>query len=241
MQYRALLCVLASMGVLAFAADAAQPAKSRYETRANHDPDGIGRFYLGREIAHVMGAEGIPWLERPQRDMEEQPEKVLDALKVEPGQVVADLGAGSGFYTFKLAKLVGAEGSVLAVDIQDAMLKFIRDRAARENITNIGLVRCTETDPHLPANRVDLVLMVDVYHELAYPYEVMANVVRALKPGGRVAFVEFRAEDETVPIKRVHKMSLEQLSKEMAAVGLEPLDVVETLPWQHIAVYGRAR
>jgi ubiquinone/menaquinone biosynthesis C-methylase UbiE len=186
-----------------------------------------------------MGAEGIPWLERPQRDMEEQPEKVLAALNVEPGQIVVDLGAGSGFYTFKLAKLVGAEGSVLAVEIQDAMLKVIRDRAARENMTNIGLVKSTETDPHLPADRIDLVLMVDVYHELSFPYEVMTNVVKALKPGGRVAFVEFRAEDETVPIKRVHKMSIEQLSKEMAAVGLEPVNVVETLPWQHIAIYRR--
>jgi predicted methyltransferase len=226
---RAVLAAVVLMG-------AAQP---RYETHANHDPDGIGRFYMGREIAQVMGAEGIPWLERPQRDMEEQPEKVLAALNVEPGQVAVDLGAGSGFYTFKLAKLVGPEGSVLAVDIQDAMLKFIRDRAARENMTNIGLVKSTETDPHLPANRVDLVLMVDVYHELSFPYEVMTNVVKALKPGGRVAFVEFRAEDENVPIKRVHKMSIEQLSKEMAAVGLEPVNVVETLPWQHIAIYGK--
>ena len=210
---------------------------ARYEVRAVHDPNGTGRFYMGREIAEVMGAGGITWLDRPEREDQEQPEEVIDAMGLHGGDVVADLGAGSGYFTFRLAAKVGSTGKVLAVDIQDEMLETLRQRAAANGITNVEELKGSETDPHLPAGGVDLVLMVDVYHELAYPSEVMTRVRDALKPRGRVVFVEYRKEDPRVPIKEVHKMSVEQLTKEMKAVGLARVKTLETLPSQHIVIF----
>ncbi len=210
-----------------------------YETRETHDPNGTGKFYLAREIALVRGPDGIPWLDRPERDNEERPEIVVDALGLRGGEVVADLGAGSGYFTFRIARKVGRRGRVLAVDIQDAMLETIRRRAQAQSVTNVQVVKASETDPHLPVNGVDVVLLVDVYHELSYPFEVMTRVRQALKFGGRVVFVEYRKEDPQVSIKELHKMSVDQLQKEMSAVGLEPLRTVETLPQQHIVVFQR--
>jgi len=208
-----------------------------YETRANHDPNGTGKFYMGREIAQVMGPGGIEWLDRPEREEQEHPAKVLASLDLHPGDVVADLGAGSGYFTFRIAPKVGKTGKVLAVEIQDGMLKTLRARAAAIKATNVEVVSGSEIDPHLPASGVDLVLLVDVYHELAYPFEVMTRVREALKRGGRVAFVEYRKEDPAVRIKEVHKMSVEQLEREMNAVGLVHVRTVETLPLQHIAIF----
>jgi precorrin-6B methylase 2 len=208
-----------------------------YEVRAIHDPDGTGRFYLGREIAQVMGPGGMAWLDRPEREAEEHPEAVIDAMELRGGEVVADLGAGSGYFTFRLAAKVGKAGKVLAVDIQDEMLDTLRRRAATLGVTNVQEVKASPTDPHLPSGGVDRVLMVDVYHELAYPYEVMTKVRAALKPGGRVVFVEYRKEDPLVPIKEVHKMSVEQLTKEMKEVGLVPVRTIESLPAQHIVIF----
>ena len=222
---------------LARPAQAGRAPQPLYETRAVHDPDGTGKFYMGREIAQVMGPRGIPWLDRPQRESEEHPEVVIDALELHEGEVVADLGAGSGFFTFRMAPKVGKTGKVLAVDLQDEMLETIRERAAESKVTNVVEVKDTETDPELPANSVDLVLMVDVYHELSYPYEVMTKVREALKPDGRVVFVEYRKEDPRVPIKELHKLSVEQLDKEMKVVGLKRVRTVETLPLQHIVIY----
>ncbi len=216
---------------------ASPPPQPVYETRRIHDPNGTGRFYLGREIAQVMGPGGIAWLDRPEREDEERPAMVIDALGLRGGEVVADLGAGSGYFTFRIAPKVGKTGKVLAVEIQDEMLETIRRRATALKVTNVEEVKGSETDPKLPVNGVDLVLMVDVYHELAYPYEVMTEVRKALKPGGRVVFVEYRKEDPRVPIKEVHKMSVEQLEKEMAVVGLRHLRTVETLPLQHIVIF----
>ncbi len=213
------------------------PPPPPYETREKHDPNGIGKFYMGREIAHVMGAIAIPWLERPEREKEEDPPKVLEALELKEGQVIADLGAGSGYYSFRIAPKVGEKGKVLAIDIQEEMIQEVKKRAAQQKVTNVETIKCTETDPKLPEGTVDLVLMVDVYHELAFPYEVMKAVRKSLKPGGRVALVEFRKEDPKVPIKEVHKMSEEQIKKEMAVVGLAHLKTVGTLPWQHIAIF----
>ena len=220
------------------------PRQSRqpvYETRPVHDPDGTGRFYMGREIAQVMGPGGIPWLDRPERENEERPATVIDALELREGEVVADLGAGSGYFTFRIAPKVGKTGRVLAVEIQDEMLAAIRTRAAALKLSNVEEVKDTETDPRLPANSVDLVLVVDVYHELAYPFEVMTKIREALKPGGRVVFVEYRKEDARVPIKEVHKMSLDQLDKEMNVVGLTRTRTVESLPLQHIAIFEKQR
>jgi ubiquinone/menaquinone biosynthesis C-methylase UbiE len=214
---------------------------SPYETRDVHDPDGTGKFYMGREIAQVMGPGGIEWLDRREREQEEHPAQVLEALALKPGDVVADLGAGSGYFTFRMAPKVGPTGKVLAVDIQQAMLDKLRSRAAALKATNVEVIQGTETNPHLPANSIDLALFVDVYHELSYPFEVMTKVREALKPGGRVVFVEYRKEDPSVPIKELHKMSMKQLDKEMAAVGLVPVRTVETLPLQHIAIFGKEK
>ena len=208
-----------------------------YETRAIHDPDGTGRFYMGREIAQVMGPGGMAWLDRPERADQEHPELVIDAMKLRDGDVVADLGAGSGYFTFRLAAKVGKTGKVLAVDIQDEMLETLRQRAAELHFANVEEVKASETDPNLPAGGVNIVLMVDVYHELACPFEVMMKVRAALKPGGRVVFVEYRKEDPRVQIKEVHKMSVEQLTKEMKVVGLEHVRTVESLPSQHIVIF----
>jgi precorrin-6B methylase 2 len=214
----------------------------RYETRANHDPNGTGKFYLGREIALVMGHQAAGWLERPERDREEEPAKLLAALDVKPGMVVADVGAGSGFHTFRLAPLVGPAGKVLAVDIQPEMLDLVRDKAKRTGVANVEPVQGTETDPKLPAGGVDLILMVDVYHELSHPYEMAERMVAALKPGGRLVFVEFRLEDPKVPIKLVHKMSERQVVKEMEAFpDLTHTKTVGTLPWQHVIVFTKRK
>jgi len=194
---------------------------------------------MGREIAQVMGPGGIEWLDRAQRDTEEHPAQVLDALQLHSGEVIADLGAGSGYFTFRIAPKVGETGKVLAVEVQDEMLETLKQRATAKKIANVQVIRASETDPHLPANAVDLVLFVDVYHELSYPYEVMEKVRDSLKTDGRVAFVEYRKEDPAVPIKEVHKMSVTQLQKEMAAVGLVPVRRIETLPLQHILIFGK--
>src|SRR6516164_5998783 len=198
---------------------AGPPPQPLYETRQTHDPNGTGKFYMGREIAQVMGPGGIPWLDRDEREEEENPGVVVDALGLREGEVVADLGAGSGYFTFRIAPRVGRAGRVLAVEIQDEMLETIRRRAVALKVTNVEEIKGSETDPKLPAGSIDLVLMVDVYHELAYTFEVMTKVHEALKPGGWVVFVEYRKEDPKIPIKEVHKMSVDQLKKEMKAVG----------------------
>ena len=210
---------------------------ARYETRAVHDPNGIGKFYMGREIAHVMGPSGILWLERAERDREERPQLVLDALDIGEGQTIADLGCGSGYYAFRMSQLVGTGGKVFAVDIEPRMLEFVRERAKREGITNIEPIRASLTDPNLPPNKIDLVLMVDVYHELEHPFEVMQRVREALKPGGRVALVEYRAEDPKVMIKAVHKMTEKQVIAEMDAAGLRHAKTIPTLPLQHLLIF----
>lgn len=214
---------------------AAPPAP--YETRAEHDPDGIGKFYLGREIAHVMGPGGVPWLERAEREIEERPQLVIDALGIKPGQTIADLGAGSGYYSFRIAPLVGERGTVLAIDVEPRMLRIISERARRDGVKNVTTVLGTPSDPNLEPNSVDLLFMVDVYHELEFPFEVMTKVREALKPGGRVALIEYRAEDPAVMIKPVHKMSERQIIRELTAVGFRHQKTVRTLPLQHLVLF----
>lgn len=215
----------------------ADAGPSRYEYRQQHDPNGIGKFYLGREIARVHQA--ADWLERPEREAEEKPQRLLQALKLKPGEVVADIGAGTGFYSWRLAKEVGEKGLVYAVDIQQEMLDLLAGKMAELKITNVKGVLGTITDPKLPAHSVDLVLLVDVYHEFDHPYEMMQAICQALKPGGRVVLVEFRAEDPKVPIKEVHKMFEAQVRKEMSAQPLEWIETIDTLPWQHIIAFKR--
>lgn len=209
----------------------------RYEIRRDHDPDGTGKFYMGREIAHVMSYQGAGWLDRPEREKEEHVSKLLPPLKIKPGDHVADIGAGSGYYSLKLASIVGEKGKVYATDVQPEMIAIIRAKIKQKGVKNIDPILCTELDPKLPASAIDLIFMVDVYHEMAYPYEVMEKLLHALKPGGRLVFVEFRLEDDNVPIKLVHKMTEKQVIREM---GLFPVRHVETqghLPWQHVIIF----
>jgi precorrin-6B methylase 2 len=217
-----------------------QTANPRYEFRKEHDPNGTGKFYMGREIALVMGHEAADWLERPEREEEEKPGLLHKALGLKPGDVVADIGAGSGYHTFRLAKTVGDKGKVYAVEIQQEMIDLIDRKAKRQKRTNIETVMGTEADPKLPPNSCDLILLVDVYHEFSHPYEMTQAMVKALKPGGRIAFVEFRLEDSSVPIKLVHKMSQKQVIKEMSVHPLTWRTTLNVLPWQHLVIFEKA-
>jgi len=210
---------------------------NRYVFSQDHDPDGIGKCYMGREIAQVMGHQGADWLERPERANEEHSDVLVQLLQLRPGEIVADIGAGTGYFSRRLAKAVGPKGKVLAVDIQQEMLALLVGKAAKLGITNITPVLGTETDPKLPVAAVDLVLMVDVYHEFDFPYEMMSNICQALKPAGRAIFVEYRGEDPKVPIKPLHKMTEEQVQKEMSAQPLEWLKTIEVLPRQRIVEF----
>jgi len=192
---------------------------------------------MGREIAKVMSFYGASWLERPERTEEERPEHVLAALDLKPGMVVADVGAGSGYYSSRMAERVGPKGTVYAVDVQPEMLDILRLQMKQQKISNVRPILGGETDPKLPAGALDLAIMVDVYHELEYPYEMLAAIVRSLKPGGRVAFVEFRGDDATVPIKALHTMTEAQLKKEAAVQPLEWVRTARDLPWQHVIVF----
>lgn len=205
-----------------------------YETRINHDPNGIGKFYLGREIAHVMTHEGAGWLDRKEREKEENPKKLVEALKFSSKEVVVDLGAGSGYYSFLIAPKVS---KVIAVDIQPEMLAIIDRKIKNNKIKNVELLLGKDKDPGLKPSSVDSIIMVDVYHELAFPREITRKLVEALKPGGRLIFVEFRLEDPEVPIKLVHKMSEKQVLREMKEfTDLVPDPTLSILPWQHVIV-----
>ncbi|GAA3999352.1 class I SAM-dependent methyltransferase [Hymenobacter fastidiosus] len=216
------------------------PDTTGYESRPPADPNGISRYYLGRQIAHVMGHEGADWLERSGRQKEEGTDILLRELKLKPTDVVADLGAGTGYFSFRISPLV-AKGKVLAVDIQPEMIASLKATKERIKASNVEPVLGTVQNPNLPANSVDVVLIVDAYHEFDHPREIMRAVRAALTPTGRVALVEYRAEDPAVPIKRIHKMSIEQARKEMAAVGLEFIESVETLPQQHLMFFRKAK
>jgi ubiquinone/menaquinone biosynthesis C-methylase UbiE len=213
--------------------------KGVYEERAQHDPDGIGRFYLGREIAHVMGHQGAGWLERPDREQEELPDQVVAQMELKPDHVVGDIGAGTGYFSFRLSARV-PQGKVYAVDIQPEMLSLITARRKTQKIENIVTVQGTETDVRLPENTIDAVLMVDAYHEFSYPREMMESIVKSLKPGGRVILIEYRGEDPDVPIKRVHKMTVAQARREMEAAGLTWKETKNFLPSQHFIVFSKS-
>jgi ubiquinone/menaquinone biosynthesis C-methylase UbiE len=194
-------------------------------------------FYKGRPIAPVMGFEGADWLIRATREDEERPEAMLDALKIRPGDVVADVGAGVGYMSVRLAQRVGPTGKVLATDLQPQMLQMLRDNARAAGLKNIQPIRCTPADPKLPKGAVDLVLMVDVYHECSQPEATLLGLRQALKPGGRLVLVEFRAEDPDVPIKPEHKMTLAQVRLEIEPYGLVFKESLEFLPWQHVIIF----
>jgi SAM-dependent methyltransferase len=201
--------------------------------------DGIGKFYMGREISHVMGHLGAGWLERPNREREERTDLLLQNLALKATDHVADLGAGIGYFSFPIAQQVGA-GKVLAVDIEPEMLRLIEQRKLVDGVNNIDTVLASESSPNIPYASVDVVLLVDAYHEFSYPREVMNGVVKGLKPGGRVVLVEYRGEDSSVPIKLLHKMTQQQAIKEMSAVGLQWLRTEDYLPQQHVMVFTKS-
>jgi precorrin-6B methylase 2 len=199
--------------------------------------DGIGKTYMGREISAVMGWQGAGWLEREQRPREERTDLLLAALGLQPGTVVADIGAGTGYLSRRMAPAVMPGGKIWAVDVQPEMVSLMLAGAKRSGLTQIEAHLSGVDDVKLPASSVDIAIMVDVYHELAYPYEVMASVLKALKPGGRVVFVEYKAEDPRVPIKPLHKMSEAQIKREASVFPLDWERTVSTLPWQHVVVF----
>jgi ubiquinone/menaquinone biosynthesis C-methylase UbiE len=207
-----------------------------YEYRTIHSPDGIGKFYMGREIAQVMGHQGAGWLERSSRGAEEQPDAAVQALDLQPTDVVADIGAGTGYFSFRISPLV-PQGKVLAVDIQPEMLEIFRDIQQEKQVDNVETILGSNTDPNLPVASVDLALMVDAYHEFDAPREMMTGIVRALKPGGRVVLLEYRGENPFIAIKKLHKMTQSQVKREMQAVGLEWQTTKNLLPQQHLMIF----
>ncbi len=201
-------------------------------------PDGIGKVYMGREIARVLGHEGAGWLDRASRATTELPDRVLDALALDSTSTVADIGAGTGFFTFRLARRVPL-GRVYAVDIQPEMLALLRARADSLGLGNVEMVRGTEQNPNLPPGRIDVALVVDSYHEFSFPREMTRHIREALRPGGRLVLVEYRGEDETLGIKPLHKMTEAQARREMEAAGLRFRENLNVLPQQHLLVFER--
>jgi len=200
------------------------------------DFNGIGKWYMGREIAYVMGFQAIGWLERSEREKEENVSKLIKNMSIESNDVVADIGAGSGYHAFRMASLV-PNGLVYAVDIQTEMLIAIENKKTFSEISNVETILGTEKSVQLPKNSVDKILMVDVYHEFSFPVEMIFSMKNALKSNGELFLIEYRAEDPLVPIKRIHKMSEKQAVKEMEAAGFKLRKNIENLPWQHCMVF----
>ena len=199
--------------------------------------DGIGKTYMGREIARIMSHRAAGWLERPEREREEVPERMIDRLELAPGMAVADIGAGIGYHAARMARRIGPTGTVWAVEVQPEMLAGLEQRMRVQGLANVRPVLGTGLDPGLPASSIDLALMVDVYHEFEHPREMLERIVDALKPGGRVAFVEYRAEDPAVPILPLHRMTQAQIRREAEASGLRWTSTYSGLPWQHLVIF----
>jgi SAM-dependent methyltransferase len=215
------------------AAPVAVPAK--YETRAA-SPDGIGKVWMGREISKVMGHPGIGWLERTDREKEEAPSKAIALLELAPDAVLADIGAGSGYYSFRIARKL-PHGKVVAVDIQPEMLDFLKAESVKQGVTNVQPHLGAIDDVKLPPASIDAALMVDAYHEFDHPVEMLASLRSALRPKGRIYVLEYRAEDDNVPIKPHHKMTEAQARKEFEAAGFRFVMNKPDLPWQHLLVF----
>jgi len=220
------------------AADPSQPTPPpTYEYRPASF-DGTGKWFVDREIAHFMSHQGAPWLEREERETEEAPNRLVSALSLKPGYQVGDVGAGSGYLTWRMARVVGPTGKIYANVIQPEMISFLRTNLLVRGITNVVPVLGTTTDPRLPDNTLDLILLVDVYHECDHPLEMTRRMTDALKPGGRLVFVEYRGEERWIPIKPLHKMTAAQVRKEMALhPRLAFVENLTNLPRQHILIF----
>lgn len=214
-------------------------AQERYTVKPG-DPNGISKWYMGRQIAHVMSHYGIEWLERKEREMEENTTQLLKNLAIQPGTAIADIGAGSGYHSALLSKMVG-NGKVYAVDVEPEMIAYLKNRIKLEGYKNIIPVLSTEQKVSLPANSIDVMLLVDVYHEFSFPYEMTLSMLEALKPGGKLVLVEFRSEDPNVPIKTIHKMSEQQAGKEFKASGFLFEKNLGNLPWQHCLIFRKPK
>jgi SAM-dependent methyltransferase len=215
-------------------------SESAHYTTGPPSRDGIGKIYMGREISHVMGHLGAGWLERPERERQERTDLLIAGLSLSEDFVVADIGAGTGYFTFPVAARV-PQGKVFSVDIQPEMLALIEQRKALENVVNVETVLGEADDPKLPDNEIDLAFIVDAYHEFSFPREMGERLKASLKPGGQLVLVEYRAEDPRVPIKRLHKMSEMQVKQEMAAIGLDWVRTESHLPQQHVLIFQKPR
>lgn len=209
---------------------------TRVYTFKKDDPNGIGKWYMGREIAHIMGFQGMDWLDRPEREEEENTTILLHNINVGVNDILADIGAGSGYHVFKLASLA-RNGLVYAVDIQDEMLEELRKNKTIGKVKNVEIIKGSEKSINLPENSVDKVLLVDVYHEFSYPMEMMASIKKSLKADGKIFLIEYRGEDDNVPIKKIHKMTEKQAIKEMRAAGMKLEQNIANLPWQHCMIF----
>jgi SAM-dependent methyltransferase len=200
------------------------------------DFNGIGKWYMGREIAYVMGFQGINWLERSEREIEEGVSTLLKNMKIKINDTIADIGAGSGYHVFKMAPLA-KNGLVYAVDIQPEMLEAIELKKRSKRVSNVETVLGSEKSINLPKNSIDKILLVDVYHEFSYPAEMVESIKNALKSNGQLFLIEYRGEDSSVPIKKIHKMTVKQSIKEMEAAGFRLKENIDNLPWQHCMIF----
>jgi precorrin-6B methylase 2 len=209
-----------------------------YSYRQRSD-GGIGKIYISREIAQIMGSDGVEWLNRKGREKEENSNLAIDKMNLTPTSTVADIGAGTGYYTFKIAQRV-PQGKVYAVEIQDEMIRYLNERKRELGNTNVEVIKGDAKSPHLPDSSIDLAIMIDVYHELEYPKEMLQYISKALKTNGKILLLEYRAEDPKIPVKALHKMSVLQINKEMAANGFKLYYDGEFLPIQHFLLYQKS-
>ena len=209
-------------------------------TYAPASRDGIGKFYMGREISKVMGHLGASWLERPKREQEERTDLLIKGLNLQPTDNVADIGAGSGYFSFRMAKLV-PQGKVYAVDISPQMIGIVRSKMAQEKVSNVVPVQSTIQQTKLTPNSVDAALIVDAYHEFSHPLEMAKSILNSLKPGGKLILIEYRMEDPSVPIKLLHKMTEKQAKKEMKNAGFKWEKTLTMLPQQHFMIFRKPK
>ena len=226
-----LICTLSLLPMFVKGADSNRTYYLGTATR-----DGIGKFYMGREISKVMGHLGASWLERPKREQEERTDLLIQGLELKPSDNVADIGSGSGYFSFRMAKLV-PEGKVFAVDISPQMIGIVRAKMAQLNVSNISPTQSTITQTKLPKNSIDTALIVDAYHEFSHPLEMATSIFSSLKPGGKLVLIEYRMEDPSVPIKLLHKMSEKQVRLEMKVAGFKWEKTLKMLPQQHFMIF----